>query len=287
MNPSARPLTSSYTKANSFSPTEHSGIMMLLLTSWLLLTKGNWCPVFSDIVQIPMCFVWVMIVGREVVGGAWLYHVISPRVSLGLHSGQTDLRADYFGPLNGFREWLMPRDAGFSLVSHLDKDNVQVSRDTEGTSLTRGRLSLDPMITLDFGTVLLLRVLFSAENSSSKLECPLVVFNPTFRSFCEIYCFFKKGSLLYYLMRMACLTKNQKLVLFVLGLEDHQRRRRKWCLGTSNHADFLIRLTCLLIDWLIYWEPLYKALVRKWGYREGLDVDSALKDLLFSTAGKA
>lgn len=46
-------------------------------------------------------------------------------------------------------------------------------------------------IALNFGTAILLRVIFSMEKAVSKPECLLIVFNSRFRSFLEIL-FFKK-----------------------------------------------------------------------------------------------
>ena len=74
---------------------------------------------------------------------------------------------------------------------------------------------------------------------------------------------------------------NQKLVLFVLGLEEHQMKGRKLYLGASSPADFLIRLS-LLIDWLIYREPVYTALGRKWGYSEGWLSDQGSRNINIS-----
>ena len=79
---------------------------------------------------------------------------------------------------------------------------------------------------------------------------------------------------------------NEKLVLFVLGIEEHQMKGRKSYLGASNPADFLIRLS-LLIDWLIYREPVYKALGRKWGCGERWLWTQPSRASLFNTADKA
>lgn len=63
--------------------------LMLLLNSWLLLTIGNQCSTCSDIIQVPMCFMWVMILG---IRGNLTLPCNFPWVSHGLHSVQANLR---------------------------------------------------------------------------------------------------------------------------------------------------------------------------------------------------
>lgn len=79
----------------------------------------------------------------------------------------------------------MPGDSWF-LSGVSDKDDVQVSRKRREALSMQGTLCLGPRIALGFRTGLLLRVLFSAQKASSKSVCPLVVFNPRFRSLLEI-----------------------------------------------------------------------------------------------------